>query len=183
DVAAIGCTMLSATGRKFLRGPRGTGFLYVARDWIDRLEPPFLDLHAASWTAPDRFELAPGATRFENWESDYAARLGLKTAVDYAQAVGLERIGARCTALAARLRDGLGDVPGIALHDKGRERCAIVTFSLAGMAAAELVARLHAQGINLSVSGAGSTRIDMDGRGLTAIARAGVHYYNTEDEI
>lgn len=183
DVKAIGCTMLSATGRKFLRGPRGTGFLYVARDWVERLEPPFLDLHAAQWTTADSYEIAPGATRFENWESDYAARLGLKVAVDYALEVGLERIAARCTALAERLRAGLAEIPGVTVHDKGRVRCAIVTFSHAGLPAEEVVARLRAQGINLSVSGAAGTRIDMDRRGLAAIVRAGLHYYNSEEEI
>ena len=163
DVAAIGCDMLSATGRKYLRGPRGTGFLYVRRAVLDQLEPPFLDLQAATWVAPDRYEMRPDARRFENWERNVAAQLGLGAAVDYALGWGLADIAARIETLAAELRQRLADIPGIIVRDRGRRRCGIVTFTAEGKPARELVAALRQQRINCHASAPGSTLLDATG--------------------
>jgi selenocysteine lyase/cysteine desulfurase len=182
DVQRIGCTMLSATGRKYLRGPRGTGFLWVARDWIERLEPPMLDLHAASWVALNRYEMAADARRFENWERSYAGKLGLVAAIDYALAVGPEAAWARIQYLAERLRAALADI-GCRVHDLGRTRGGIVTFSHPKLPAAALRQALAARAINVTVSTVSSTRFDMTDRGLDAIVRASIHYYNDEDEV
>lgn len=183
DVQAIGCDILSATGRKYLRGPRGTGLLYVRREWIERLEPPFLDLHAASWTARDSFSVRPDARRFENWETSYAGKIGLAVALDYALGWGIEAIWARVQALGELLRARLRDLPGAAVHDLGALRCGIVSFSLAGQRAQDVRDALHARGINVTVTTTFGTRLDMEARGLSEMLRASVHYYNTEDEI
>src|SRR5215217_8496105 len=122
DVDEIGCDMLSATGRKFLRGPRGTGFLYVRRGLIEALEPPLLDLHAAEWQPDGSYRIRGDARRFENWETNYATKIGLGVAVDYALGWGLEAIKTRDYALAAELRQRLEDVPGVRTHDLGEER-------------------------------------------------------------
>lgn len=183
NVETIGCDMLSVTGRKFLRGPRGTGFLYVRREVIEQLEPPFLDLHSASWPAPDRFEIRPDARRFENWETNYAAKIGLGVAVDYALSWGLDNIGARVAKLAEKLRATLSDIPGVEVRDLGRDKCGIVTFTIEGHPAGDVRRQLAERKINVSISTVGSTRLDMEERGLPEVVRASVHYYNSESEV
>ncbi|MCB2099979.1 MAG: aminotransferase class V-fold PLP-dependent enzyme [Rhodobacterales bacterium] len=183
DVARIGCTMLSGTGRKYLRGPRGTGFLWVRADWIERLDPPMVDLKAATWDRRNHYVLRPDARRFENWESFVAGRAGLAAAVDYALGWGLEAIEARIATLAARLRDGLAALPGVTVTDLGDRPCGIVTFTHDRLSAEAVRAALAGRGINVSVSKRSSTRLDMERRGLPNVVRASVHYYNSEDEV
>jgi selenocysteine lyase/cysteine desulfurase len=183
DVDIIGCDALTATGRKFLRGPRGSGFLYVRRALLQRLEPPIIDHHAARWAAPDRYELRPDARRFENWENNYAAKLGLGAAVDYALDWGLEAIWDRVFALAALLRGRLADLPGTTVRDIGRVQCGIVSFTVDGLDADDIKGRLNAQAINVTVSRPDSTLLDATRRALPPVVRASVHYYNDEDEI
>jgi cysteine desulfurase / selenocysteine lyase len=183
DVNEIGCDMLSATGRKFLRGPRGTGFLYVRRALADRMEPVFVDLHSADWTSDDGYTLAPGARRFENWECHYAGKLGLAVAMRYARAIGMQRIEARVLALARLLREQLQHVPGVTQTDTGRQRCGIITFVKDGIAATDVRNVLRRQSINVSVSSGERARFDLLRRGYGDVVRASVHYYNTEDEI
>ncbi len=183
DVEQIGCDMLSATGRKFLRGPRGTGFLYVRREVLERLEPPFLDLHAADWVAPDRFEIRPDARRFENWETNYAGKIGLGVAIDYALGWGLDTTYARVRELAERLRAQLSDLPQVTVRDLGAERCGIVTFSVQGQPVEDLRLALARQRINVSATTVSSTRLDMEARQISEMVRASVHYYNSEEEL
>ena len=183
DVQRIGCDLLSGTGRKFLRGPRGTGFLYVSKSIIDRLDPPFIDLHAANWTDARTYELRPDARRFENWESYVAGRIGLRAAARYALELGLEPIRARVTLLADRLRAGLAELPGVKVQDLGRVRSGIVTFTKEGEPPRDIQARLRTATIGVSVSSRSSAQLDFGRRGLTQVVRSSVHYFNTEDEI
>jgi len=183
DVEAIGCDMLAATGRKFLRGPRGTGFLYVRQALLRMLEPPMIDHFAAPWVAADRYELRDDARRFESWENNYAARAGLGVAVDYALALGLENIEARCRRLSNRLRTGLAEIPGVVLRDLGRDPSAIVSFTLADHDAAAVVAAAAKAGITIGASQPSSTLLDAEARRLPPVVRASPHYYNTEEEV
>jgi len=184
DVERIGCHMLSATGRKFLRGPRGTGFLYVMSEVIEQLQPPFLDLHAARWTERDRYEIRQDAKRFENWETNYAGKIGLGAAVDYAIGWGIEAVQARVYSLAEELRSRLDSVRRVTVRDLGITRCGIVSFTVDGKPPEVIRRGLREQKINVAVSPAEYTLLDMRDRGLGAgVVRASVHYYNNEEEV
>ncbi len=183
DVGRIGCHMLSGTGRKFLRGPRGTGFLYVSREVMQDIDPPFIDMHSAVWTGRDDYEFVDSAIRFEGFESFVAGRVGLARAVRYARNLGLANIEKRVIELGATLRRRLSDVPGVNIHDRGKRLCGIVTFTVDGEAAAETRDRLASEKINVSITERASARLEFEERGLDAVVRASVHYYNTGEEI
>ena len=184
DVEAIGCDLLSATGRKYLRGPRGSGFLYVRKGFLEQLEPGQLDLHSAEWVAPDRYRLRPDARRFENWEFNYAAVLGLGAAVDYALNLGLETIEARVRWLGRRLRYLLGSYSKLPVYDLGEAPCGIVTFTVPDRTAEEVKADLARQKLPINVTTASpvGALLDATRRQLPTLVRASVHYYNTEEE-
>ncbi|MEM7056200.1 MAG: aminotransferase class V-fold PLP-dependent enzyme [Pseudomonadota bacterium] len=183
DVTELACDFLSATGRKFLRGPRGTGFLYVAEPWIERIEPIMIDLHSAEWVARDRYELRKDARRFEDWENAYALHAGLGAAVDYLEGVGIQAVEDRVKHLADVCRSLLDQVSGLTLRDLGTERCGIVTVETPGKDSEALAKTMAARGYAIGTSSPSSTRIDFERRDMGTLLRIAPHYYNTEDEI
>jgi len=182
DVEEIGCDFLATTGRKFLRGPRGTGFLWASRKMMDQTEPPVIDHFGGRWVATDRYELRNDARRYENWEFNYAAVLGLGAATDEALDWGMPAIEARVATLADLLRCRLTE-EGFEVFDLGTRRCAIVTTLIPGMAADTAKEALSARDINVSVTTPDSTRLDAERRSLPDLLRLSVHYFNTEDEL
>ncbi len=184
DVARLRCDFLSATARKFLRGPRGIGFLYVSDRALARGDFPLhLDMRGGQWLAPDSFALAPDARRFETWEFAYALVLGLGAAARYATGVGIDVAGERARALAARLRTGLAGLPGVRVLDRGRDLAAIVTAEVAGWPAPQLVAARRARGINTSAAARDTAVIDMDEKQAATALRLSPSYYNTVAEV
>ena len=183
SVDKIGCDMLSSTGRKYLRGPRGTGFLYVKKDLIEALEPPLLDLHAAFWATGESYEIRKDARRFENWETNYAGKVGLGVAVDYANNINIDVIWKRIVLLADYFRSELSKIPGIEVQDLGKTKCGIVTFTVENKDLHFIRDTLFKRHINVIVTSLPYTRLDMEYRSLNDLIRASIHYYNTEDEI
>lgn len=184
DVAAWRCDFLSATARKFLRGPRGAGFLYVSDRALEMgLAPLYVDMRGAEWNAPDGYRLLPDARRFENWEFAWALVLATGEAARYAIKVGIDLIERRVTMLAGRLRAGLADIGSVRLLDRGAVLCAIVSVGIAGHDPAELMSALRIRGINTSAQRREYAVIDYDDKQLAASLRISPHYYNTEDEI
>ncbi|MEU7831932.1 aminotransferase class V-fold PLP-dependent enzyme [Nonomuraea sp. NPDC049129] len=184
DVAAIGCDLLTATCRKFLRGPRGSGFLYVS----DRVlkagyEPLFIDMRGARWTGPDRYQPAESAARFEEWEFPYATVLGCAAAARYAREVGVEAIARRSPALAARLRVLLAAVPGVRVLEKGPELGAIATFTIEGWRPEPFKAAMDAKGINSALSFREFAQFDFGDKDVDWCLRLSPHYYNTDAEV
>jgi selenocysteine lyase/cysteine desulfurase len=184
DVRDLSCDFLSATARKFLRGPRGVGFLYVSERALEMgLEPMFIDLRGADWTLEDLYQPAPDARRFETWEFAYALVLGMGAAARYALEVGVEEASRRAWQLAARVRDGLTRIDGVRVLDKGLVRSAIVTAHVPGWDPPALVRALRERGINTSAIDRASAVLDMDEKGVEGALRMSPHYYNTDDEV
>lgn len=183
DLRAIGCQVATMTGRKWLRGPRGTGVLFVERGFAARLDPPGIDASSAEWTEQDGYRLADGAARAEEFERPVASLLGLGAAIEQLLELGIDAVGDRVQLLAERLRTSLAGLDGVHTLDGTGPRSGIVTFSVADRDPDELAAAAHAAGINLSVSRAEHARFDLGVRGLDAVVRASPHAYNTGDEL
>jgi selenocysteine lyase/cysteine desulfurase len=184
DVAALHCDFLSATGRKFLRGPRGSGFLYVSDAALERgAAPLWLDLRGARWTAADAYEAAGSARRFENWESAWALVLGLGAAARYALRVGVADAGAYAAGLAATARERLAALPGARVLDRGAELSAIAAVAFDGHDAADIVRRLRDQAINTSTIRREHAILDMDDKAAGTAVRISPHYYNSPRDI
>jgi selenocysteine lyase/cysteine desulfurase len=184
NVEALQCDYLSGTARKFLRGPRGLGFLYVSDRMLETgAHPMLVDMHGADWTDADAFSLNPDARRFETWEFAFALVLGLGAAAEYALQAGVEETGNRARELAEYARSQLAGIPGIRILDRGRELCAIVTMAVNGQDTRDIKLALRGRGINTSSPHREDAVIDMDEKGTASALRISPHYYNTQEEI
>ena len=184
DVNKIQCDFLSATGRKFLRGPRGTGFLYINEKWLGTIEPVMIDHFGAPWVKKNVYELREDARRFETWENSYALRAGLGEAIKYAEEIGIDLIHERVQLLAKFNRDLLSEIKNIQLRDIGTEQCGIISFSIDEKNdPKEIVDQMSEAGFAIGLVGPESTLIDSERRKLPTLLRMAPHYYNTEDEI
>ena len=184
NAEAIGADFLSLTGRKFLRGPRGTGLLYVSDRALDAgLEPLFIDMRGADWTGADTYQPQASARRFEQWETAPALTLGLTEAIRYANAIGLSAIAQRNAALMKQLQAGLADLPGIRLLDEAEHTASLLLFTIPGQTPDRLQTYLKQHNVNFSMSFTNFALIDWQRKGIDWALRLSPHYYNTDDEI
>jgi selenocysteine lyase/cysteine desulfurase len=182
DVGRIGCAVATGTGRKWLRGPRGTGLLYVRRDLAGTLVPPGVDGKSAEWEDPTRYRLRDGMVRFVPFEHPVALHLGLGAAVDHVHELGIGAIAAQVERIAEHLRAELGSVEGVAVHDGGHRRCGIVTFTVGGVPPAVVTEAAAAAGVQVWISGSAAARLDMGGTRPDEVVRASPHYFTTPEE-
>ena len=182
DAISIGADFLSVTGRKFVRGPRGTGFMYCSARALTELEPFPADLHGANWN-PDGYSMRTDAQRFEAWEKSYAALLGLGAAVDYSLALGMDAIRMRIDYLSFELRLLLAEVSGVHVLDRGIEKSGIVTFNHERVEAAEIVAGLKNSGINVSMGTPEYSQVDYIAHQVSSLVRVSPHVFNTREEL
>jgi cysteine desulfurase / selenocysteine lyase len=183
DVERIGCDFVSATSRKYLRGPRGLGFLYIRKLVIGKLNPQTLDTVTANWKSEEIVELEKSTKMFENWEKSFALIMGLSEAIKYLLELGVENTWSRIQELASYTRQRLISVEGVEVHDPGSQKCGIVTFTKKGIDPISIQKILTSKNINTSVSLPFSSLTDMQNRGLESVVRASVHYFNTKEEI
>jgi len=184
NVARLHCDYLAAATRKFMRGPRGLGFLYVSDGALaGGAYPVTVDMHGADWTESDDFALKPDARRFEGWEISHALVLGAGAAAEYALSVGVEQARQRSWALAAHARERLSAIDRVRVLDRGPELCAIATAELGGRDAEEVKLALRARRINTSSPQREDAVIDMDEKRASSAIRISPHYYNTAGEI
>jgi cysteine desulfurase/selenocysteine lyase len=182
-LTGLGADIVTGTGRKWLRGPRGTGFLVVRREVLPRLRPRQVDLHSGTWVSSSRYELRDDARVFELWETSVADRLGLIAAFEYLLALGVTEVAAQVRAHADHLRSGLAALPGVTLHDQGAQRCGLVTFTVDGVPPVEVRDRLRDRHVTVTTSGVTATRYDMERRGLDTVVRASPHYFLTPAQL
>jgi selenocysteine lyase/cysteine desulfurase len=183
DVAKINCDFLTATGRKYLRGPRGTGFLYARQSTTEKLEPTYLDLHGAEWISPENYRMRKDAKKFETWESNLSGKYGFTLALKYLNNLGIEEVYKEIKVLSSYLRTRLNEIDHIRVRDTGIHQCGIVTFSSSKYTVNEMKHYLSKRGVNVSVALLSSSLLDLKSRNITEVVRASVHYYNTEGEI
>jgi cysteine desulfurase / selenocysteine lyase len=183
DVAQIGCDALVTTGRKYLRGPRGTALLYVSRALLEHLEPVAPDVRGARWTADRAWTVDAGARRLETWEASHALRLGLGVALAEADALGIDAIAAHLVARGAELRAALAGVAGVTVADPPAAHGAIVTFVVEGAEPRDVAAALGARAVQVVAVPADHGRWDLGGRDLAGVVRAAPHVYTSDGDL
>lgn len=183
DVQALGADFLVFSGHKML-GPTGIGALYGRADLLAAM-PPFLtggdvarevDFDAVEW------EAAP--LKFEAGTPAFVEAIGLGAAIDYLEAIGMERVRAHERELVTYALELLGELPGVQLFGPRDPelRSGVVTFTVEGIAPQDLALALDQCGVAIR-SGRHCAHPLHRRLGLTASARASFAIYNDAADV
>jgi cysteine desulfurase / selenocysteine lyase len=181
DMQAIGCDFLVFSGHKMC-GPTGIGIL-AGRPGVLNAMPPYEgggEMIAEAWYARSDYKEAPW--RFEAGTPPIAEAVGLGAAVTYLGAIGREAIVAHDRALTAAAVAELSSIPGLGILGPAGERAALVSFTLEGAHAHDIVTLADQYGLALR-GGHHCTQPLHRKFGLSASARASFYFYNTHEEI
>ena len=184
DVQKIKCDFLTATGRKFLRGPRGTGFLFVSdRELRKNLEPLFIEQQGAIWTSKNEYKTIKSAKRFESWEKPIAAIIGFTTALHYLNAIGIKNIQKYNQQISLYFRQKLNKIPHLLMMDRGLQLSSIITVYPKDGSLEKMEHVLKINNICYSVATKDNAIIDFESKKVDWVIRFSPHYYNTIEEI
>jgi selenocysteine lyase/cysteine desulfurase len=184
NVQKLKCDFLSVTNRKFLRGPRGTGFLYISDETLaDELEPMFIDMRGADWTSENKYQQQKTAKRFEDWEFAYSLVIGSAKAIEYCRNAGIDKITGAINLLSTHLRSSLANNSKIRLLEKSPDVSSSVTLTVAGLSPDKIVNELRSKHINVVASYRQFAVLDFNDKNVDWAIRVSPHYYNTIDEV
>ncbi len=182
DVKDIGCDYLCFSGHKML-GPTGTGILWMAED---TLEPLLLGGGMIDDVTTDGYLVASGYSKYEAGTPNISGALGLRAAVKYLNAIGMNEIEAHERVLTGTLLSGLSGIEGVSIigPPEGENRIGVVSFIVEGLHPHEVAHILDDQDTVIVRSGHHCCMPLMQYLGLPdGTVRASLYIYNTEEEI
>lgn len=183
NVNDLGCDIMTGTARKFLRGPRGIGFLYVNERARQKMEPIVLTNQSAAWVQSDKYDLRSDTRVFEAWERSVVNQLGFKAALDYYQNIGVKEAGHTLLNVADYLRSGLAVKSNVSMTCPHSARSAIITFNLTGLSPEDVKMRMEGHGISTQIASVNHTRLDLEARQIDKAVRVSPHYYTTSEDV
>ncbi|MDB6181784.1 aminotransferase class V-fold PLP-dependent enzyme [Paracoccus fistulariae] len=184
DIHDWGCDFLSTCGRKGLRAIEGSGFLYIAEPRIAELSSCMIGWWNSSVDGEGALVLPQTAKRFEAGCPNVPAIYSLDAALDYASDLGQGAIEARCREITDYALQGLARIPGFELYGPAdaAHRIGIIPFNIKGLDPRSLVLELEMRGIIIEAGHFMASSI-LEGYNIDCMARASIHYFNTEAEI
>lgn len=187
DVKEIDCDVLVASGRKWLCGPRGTGFMYIRNK--TNIRPTQLDLASADLILNDDYsvtgvKIRQDAKRFEIWERNIASQIGLATAIDIILNVGLDEISRKIKCFSTEIRNAISKNPKLILIGSEESSSGIVGFiTKKSDVEKSILDSFVKNGLTISTMSDWDCPLDFPKNGVKTIFRLSPHYYTNIETI